>query len=197
MARGKDGYKSLLVKPEGGECDEVVSEENGILISMMLRQYFMSLKVMDQWKCWGPSMERHWGAVVGGVCKSHPVMEPKPKSPVVASESGKGKEGEDGKRKRSSWAEWTPAKLRERRSSITPLVEESDGNGAVGGAEQQEEDTVRDMDREMRIMRKVFRKWCRIAGVQGQACDSLGEDEFEVDWTKAIAPRVEGRIVMV
>ena len=76
-------------------------------------------------------------------------------------------------------------------------MEESDGNGMAGGAEQQDEENVRDMDREMRIMRKVFRKWCRIAGVQWQACYSLGEDEFEVDWTKAIAPRVEGRIVMI
>lgn len=60
MARGKDGYRSLLVQPEGGECEEVVSEENGILISAMLRQYFMSLTVMDKWTRWGPSMERHW-----------------------------------------------------------------------------------------------------------------------------------------
>ncbi|KAJ3556500.1 hypothetical protein NPX13_g10121 [Xylaria arbuscula] len=38
MARGKDGYDSLLVEPEGGVAEEIVSEENGILISMMLRQ---------------------------------------------------------------------------------------------------------------------------------------------------------------
>jgi 2',3'-cyclic-nucleotide 2'-phosphodiesterase (5'-nucleotidase family) len=60
MARGKDGYRSLLVQPEGGECEEVVSEENGVLISTILRQYFMSLTVMDKWAGWAPSMERHW-----------------------------------------------------------------------------------------------------------------------------------------
>lgn len=211
MARGKDGYKSLLVKPEGGECDEVVSEENGILISMMLRQYFMSLKVVDQWKCWGPSLQRHWGKVADGVCKT---LEPKPnnKSPIEKTSAvgvGGGDGAVDGKRKRGSWAEWTPAKLRERRSSITPLVEESDASSAasvqvvqVGAAaaavgEEEEEESVRDIDREMRIMRRVFTKWCRIAGVQGQTCDSLHEDEFEVTWTKAIAPRIEGRILMV
>ena len=36
-------------------------------------------------------MERHWAGVVGGVCS---VLEPKPKSPVLAS-AGKGKIGED------------------------------------------------------------------------------------------------------
>ena len=60
MGRGKDGYRSLLVQPEGGECEEVVSEENGMLISAMLRQYFMSLTVMAKWKGWGPSLARHW-----------------------------------------------------------------------------------------------------------------------------------------
>ncbi|KLU82216.1 flagellar associated protein [Magnaporthiopsis poae ATCC 64411] len=38
MSRGKDGYKSLRIKKEGGDAEEIVSEENGILISMMLRQ---------------------------------------------------------------------------------------------------------------------------------------------------------------
>lgn len=60
MGRGKDGYRSLLVQPEGGECEEVVSEENGMLISAMLRQYFMSLTVLAKWKNWGPSLDRHW-----------------------------------------------------------------------------------------------------------------------------------------
>jgi hypothetical protein len=62
MGRGKDGYRSLLVRPEGGECEEVVSEENGMLISAMLRQYFMSLTVLAKWKGWCPSMDRHWYA---------------------------------------------------------------------------------------------------------------------------------------
>lgn len=57
MARGKDGYDDLLIESEGGEAEEIVSEENGILISMMLRQYFMSLRVMGQWKYWGNNSE--------------------------------------------------------------------------------------------------------------------------------------------
>ncbi|KAK3949877.1 Metallo-dependent phosphatase-like protein, partial [Pseudoneurospora amorphoporcata] len=59
MARGKDGYSSLLVQSEGGECEEIVSEENGILISMLLRQYFMALKALDKWAFWGAEGDRH------------------------------------------------------------------------------------------------------------------------------------------
>ncbi|KAF8253844.1 Metallo-dependent phosphatase [Wilcoxina mikolae CBS 423.85] len=46
MARGKDGYE-VLTKEEGAE--EIVDEENGVLISMILRQYFLSLKVLGKW----------------------------------------------------------------------------------------------------------------------------------------------------
>jgi hypothetical protein len=63
MARGKDGYKSLLVKSEGGEVDEVVSEENGMLISTILRQYFLSLKVLGKWHNWSDSLDRYWNTV--------------------------------------------------------------------------------------------------------------------------------------
>ena len=67
-----------------------------------------------------------------------------------------------------------------------------------GAAPVQDSDVeVMAIDRELGIMRRVFRKWCRVAGVQGSLCDELKEGEFEVDWTKAIAPRVEGRIVCV
>ncbi|CRK25202.1 hypothetical protein BN1708_018150, partial [Verticillium longisporum] len=56
MARGKDGYDSLLVEPEGGTAEELISEENGILISAMLRQYFMGLRTVGQWK----NLSEHW-----------------------------------------------------------------------------------------------------------------------------------------
>ncbi|KAI4250026.1 MAG: hypothetical protein LQ352_005429, partial [Teloschistes flavicans] len=63
MGRGKDGFDSLLVQSEGGDAEEVVSEENGMLISMILRQYFLSLKILGRWKRGGKSMGRHWGDV--------------------------------------------------------------------------------------------------------------------------------------
>jgi len=48
MAKGKDGFESLT--KEEGDAEDVVDEENGILISMILRQYFLSLKVLGKWK---------------------------------------------------------------------------------------------------------------------------------------------------
>lgn len=63
MARGKDGYTSLLVQSEGGEIEELVSEENGMMISAILRQYFLSLKVMGRWRRMSVSLHKHWDTV--------------------------------------------------------------------------------------------------------------------------------------
>ncbi|KAK5652384.1 hypothetical protein OQA88_10576 [Cercophora sp. LCS_1] len=188
MARGKDGFKSLLVQPEGGECEEIVSEENGMLISAILRQYFMSLKVMDQWKQWTPSLTQHWNRVAS---KCQPtVFNPNgslPNSPVR-------EKGRPVLERKDSWAEWTPARLRERRN-LEPLAESGDSDSDDEQNEDQRE--AREIDRELRVMARAFHKWCRLAGVKGRACDTLKEDEIDVAWTKAISPRVEGRIVMI
>ena len=53
-------------------------------------------------------------------------------------------------------------------------------------------------DRELLIMRKVMKKWWRLAGLSGHPnlADEQGE-EFGVHWTKAIAPQLEGRIKII
>lgn len=239
MARGKDGYSSLLVQSEGGECEEVVSEENGILISMLLRQYFMALKALDKWAFWGAEEDRHWGLVVKGVDEGREpprslssTLEPKTgdgcdkATCVISDNEAKADQaqdptppGQDGlgtSKPLSNWTNWTPAKLRERRSTVKPLKEsqasvgDSSGSSSSGLSDSEEsggsrpssrvrgrDEDVRQIDREMRIMRRVARKWCRLAGVQSRACDCLDEGEFDVPWTKAVAPKVEGRVVMV
>jgi len=196
-----DGYKSLLIKSEGGEAEEVVDEENGILISAMLRQYFMALKVMDTWKNWTPTLEQHWDNVVSSVDCHHPHHQPSPTSerkehswsspPSSPSPSG--------------WGNWTADKIRERRSSVLPLSEHDDDDsednedGDTHESPQAAKDKrdVRTMDRELFVMRKVFRKWCRRTGIEARLGDELKEGEYAADWTKAIAPRLEGRIRMV
>ncbi|KAI1322567.1 Metallo-dependent phosphatase [Xylariaceae sp. FL0255] len=185
MARGKDGYDSLLAKSEGGQAEEIVSEENGILISMLLRQYFMSLRVMGK---------------VGTTHTHHEPCPPSPISPVMAS------------RRQTSIRERRASLLKPADTDETDSEDENDvegdagGDGAPDGCEGQGEqierrgskaDVVESLDRELNIMRQVFRKWTRIAGVKCKVCDSLREGEFEVDWTRAIAPKVEGRIVCV
>jgi 5'-nucleotidase len=87
MGRGKDGFTSLLVKPEGGECEEIISEENGVLISTILRQYFLSLKVLELWKRWSPSLHLTWTAVHEEIHDDHPIVEPRQHDDAVTKGS--------------------------------------------------------------------------------------------------------------
>ncbi|OTB00986.1 hypothetical protein M426DRAFT_323880 [Hypoxylon sp. CI-4A] len=187
MARGKDGYDSLLIESEGGTAEEIVSEENGILISMMLRQYFMSLRVVGQWKYWGKNMGRHWDHVTSQVNANHtqhdPITTSSPVSPTRRT-------------KTSGWDNWTAQKIRERKTWASS-VDETDGEEDSGSVEKAHVGDVEKIDREMQIMRRVFAKWARIAGVESQVGEELKDGEIEVDWTRAIAPKVEGRIICV
>ncbi|KIV77353.1 hypothetical protein PV11_09153 [Exophiala sideris] len=171
MGRGKDGFDSLLVQSEGGEAEEIVSEENGILISMLLRQYFMSLKIIGKWKHWGKSLSRHWNGVHEDLHETHPVVEPNRK----ALQNGS-------------------LKTKRRKSVMTTHLDNSDDE-IDHPVEVHEEEWS---ERELRIIQQVMRKWRRLAGLKEHAgcCDSMSEDEFQVDWTRAIAPRLEGRIRM-
>ena len=74
MARGKDGFDSLLAKSEGGEAEELVSEENGMLISTMLRQYFLSLKIVGRWRRWA-SLHNHWDEVHSKLHRDHGILD--------------------------------------------------------------------------------------------------------------------------
>lgn len=180
MGRGKDGFDSLLVRSEGGEAEEIVAEENGILISMLLRQYFMSLKIIGKWKYWGKSLSRHWDGIHDNLHATHPVVEPN--TGVDDDANTTTTTGGD-----------TARKSMQRRRSVmttgmagltgttTPL-DDSDDESDHRVTEHDEELT----ERELSIVRQVMRKWRRLAGLKGQAkcCDSLGEDEFQVDWTR-------------
>jgi hypothetical protein len=148
----------------------------------MLRQYFMALKVIGRWKHWEPYLDQHWGNIVSNVRKVHPVMDPKPPSPVTEKSHPLGR----------GWDSWM-AKIQERRASALPLDEHAEGNDDANTVE----DDLQKAEKELGIMRRVFGKWSRLAGIHGNACDTLKDDEFDVSWTKAIAPRVEGRIEMV
>ncbi|KIW76035.1 hypothetical protein Z517_10780 [Fonsecaea pedrosoi CBS 271.37] len=172
MGRGKDGYDSLLVKSEGGEAEEIVSEENGILISMMLRQYFMSLKIIGKWKHWGKSLSRHWDAIHENLHETHPVVEPNLDD--VSENQLKPMDSQTG--------------------TTTPLDDSEDESSH---RVQDHSDMLN--ERESLVARRVTRKWRRLAGVRCEAgcVDPMNEGEFQVDWTKAIAPRLEGRIRMV
>jgi len=191
MARGKDGYTSLLVKSEGGDAEEIVNEENGVLISTIIRQYFMSLKVMGKWKMWGKSMERHWDAVHKGMKVSCPEIEPKTSAnPLfrVAEALRKGPQQNDGTASSASSVNDDLSGY-DTDTSLSPTSPRHTVSPWSFGEDE----------RKMANVRKIIRKWRRLAGIQGEAaaCDPMGEGEFQVKWTKAIAPRLERRIQMV
>lgn len=183
MGRGKDGYTSLLIEEEGGKAKEIVSEENGVLISTILRQYFMSLKVLGKWKYWGPSMNRKFDRVQSSLQRNHTFVEPNaPASPVEARHPGISK-----------------VKAAERSGRASPSDSDMSDEDEDDGADYDDSKPIRFSERELSILRRVMAKWWRLAGLKGSAklCDVLGAEEFQVNWTKAIAPRLEGRIVEV
>jgi 5'-nucleotidase len=197
MVRGKDGFTSLMLEEEGGPAKSVVGDETGLLISMILRQYFMSLKVLGKWKNWSHNMGRHWGKVHNGLHDLHPVREPvkvgEPREDKTASKNASKVKTED-----------VPSLVGQAMLSGTDAVE-ADGTPAKHDHDSDSEDDHTDIppvpsnlsrsERELLIARKVMRKWWRLAGLKGHPnmCSEVGE-EFGVHWARGIAPKLEGRI---
>ena len=190
MGRGRDGYNSLLVRSEGGEAEEVVSEENGILISMVLRQYFMSLKVLGKWARWSPSLHRHWGGVHDRLHAGGKVHEPSPvnerikhnRASFVRADAGKAKTDVDGRLVDSD----TDDENDDHHAGLASSI------GGVGSVEEKKR-------REMHIARVYSRRWMDLADIERRDVGMVGEKtgEWELPhWTKGIAPRLEERIIL-
>ncbi|RAR05390.1 5'-nucleotidase-like protein [Stemphylium lycopersici] len=182
MGRGKDGYTSLLIEEEGGVAVEVVSEENGVLISTILRQYFMSLKVLGKWKRWGKSMSGKFDDIQTNLKKhGHAFHEPSPASPIAPRHPSVERVANETTTASSTDSE-----------SEDPDADEDEDDGAAYDSTA----PIAFSDGQVEIIRRVMRKWWRLAGLKGhpELCDELGGGEFVVNWTKAIAPRLEGRI---
>ncbi|KAL9019627.1 MAG: hypothetical protein Q9185_003092 [Variospora sp. 1 TL-2023] len=212
MGRGKDGFTPLLVRSEGGEAEEVVSEENGILISMMLRQYFMSLKVLRRWKGWGPSMGRHWAGV----------------QQKLRANGGPVDVGVEPKQQTHKHTRSGNLKTHHHNSGGYDVDthddnddgdddDDDDGEGlsasetAVAEGEQE--------GRRLTLARSAVRHWMRVAGIKAEQVGTVDEEQeqkdttttttttstaggdglllLSPDWTRGIAPRLEGRIVII
>lgn len=196
MGRGKDGYTSLLIEHEGGTAEEIVSEENGVLISTILRQYFMSLKVLGRWKYWGPSIARKFDRVQHSLQRTHSFM---PASPSIERKQPLFPQVQHPSVERVKLGERSTSadSASSEDSEVDPYLDEQENED--DGAEYDDSKPIRFTEREMSVIRRVMKKWWRLAGLEGQpkVCDTLQEDEFQVNWTTAIAPRVEGRIVEI
>ena len=191
MGRGKDGYDSLLVRSEGGEAEEIVSEENGILISMVLRQYFMSLKVLGKWARWSASLHRHWGGVHDRLHVGGRVHEPSPLKNKTQSHHN------------DNHNATTQTNAENAKTDVDGRLVDSDTDdekdhhheglpASFGSAEDKK-------GREMQIARVYTRRWMDLTGIERRDVGMVGEKSGEWElphWTRGIAPRVEGRIVV-
>lgn len=182
MGRGKDGYDSLLVKSEGGEAEEVVSEENGILISMILRQYFMSLKVLGRWRRWGPHLHKHWTSVHEEMSESirDPGLPEHAETTAIPNRHGNHHHQRHG-----------------HRILVDGHLVDSDTDDEHNHAHHVPSD-AEEKERQGRVMRTVSRKWMKLAGIQHKhlATGEDDEEEFLPHWTRGIAPKLEGRILI-
>lgn len=184
MGRGKDGYSSLLCQSEGGSAEEVVSEENGILISMILRQYFMSLKVLGKWVRWSPSLGRHWGKVHEGLHVNGKVKAP-----------GDDKRGVKHGRTGSLRAQTTKTGTDDNSKIVDSDSEDERDERLAPDAENEEQRR----NRQMHIARVFTRRWMDLTKISRQRA-GMSEEHSDVwllpPWTKGIAPRIEGRIIV-
>ncbi|PHH60029.1 hypothetical protein CDD81_2197 [Ophiocordyceps australis] len=203
MGRGKDGYESLLVESKGGKAQEIVDEENGILLSAMLRQYFMSLRTIGQWK----KLPRNWKSVTEDTKESTSATEQQPRDTnsrgnygslgLHKDTSNKDDQGDESGTGEAAWRRF----LRQRLGlDKQPPSEDDDddhfdpdkdtGQGDAAG------DAETGMDLEILLLRKFWARWVLKAGVKSAVCDALHKGEYAVDWTRVIAPTLEGRIKM-
>ena len=197
MTRGKDGYSSLRVVSDGGMAEEVVTEENGILLSMILRQYFMSLKILGKWTRWSPSLHRHWGIVHERLHKDGRVHEPNHlKRGIKHKRTGtellppaNGKTDVDGK----------PVDSDTDDEIMDHELETQAMDGIDIGASMASLRGVDDQKRRERHIAKVFlRRWMDIVGIERSDVGMVHEhaESNLPHWTRGIAPRLEGRIIV-
>ena len=196
MARGRDGYTSLV--PAAGREgqppeDEIVSEENGVLISAILRQFFLSLRVVDRWAAAAAgdaSARRHWDAVRRGVAAAHGVVDPPPPRGAAAA-----------LRRTPAQRAAGEARARGGYGGAGGGADDSDAHpDPVGGLSAAAVAHGEAQERRLAIARRVVRQWRRLAGLceDAAACDSLREGEFEVPWTKvSLSPTLSIPVILL
>ncbi|KAJ5087065.1 hypothetical protein NUU61_008372 [Penicillium alfredii] len=211
MARGKDGFASLLVQSEGGKVEEIVCEENGVLISTILRQYFLSLKVMGKWQRWSPSLKRHWGSVHHNLHGKGWLKPPSATSSPISEKTPGRRLGHRPALQRTARTAYYYGRFPDEANPET-------ANGTNGDAMDSDSDedpevltsprpttnyvthparSSAEEEHRLQLARRVVRKWMRHTGLQPTTLNAMdGEGEFTPAWTSGISPRLEGRIVI-
>ncbi|XWW98742.1 hypothetical protein V2A60_006744 [Cordyceps javanica] len=205
MGRGKDGYDCLLVESEGGQAEELVDEENGILISTMLRQYFMALRTIGKWR----KLSEHWEAVASKLKSNTEVAQTQESSDDLERSltlSRKSSYESDVDRS-NSWHDFILARLGHNKlphddddeddEALHEIAEDGVADDETHAEPDVGADPDNEMDIEILLLRKFWARWTKKAGIKSCVCEPAGDGGCLVDWTRLIAPTVEGRITMV
>lgn len=182
-----DGFSSLLVKSEGGEVEEIIDEESGMLISAMLRQYFMALRTVGQWS----NLSSHWNHVADE-CGHTELPSEVFKGESHISRLKLHEDKADGHK--DPWHKFLRSRLG---FSKKPHDEDSDHFDTGTESDHTGSDSDSQIDLEILLMKKFWGRWAHRAGIKSKVCDCLKESECAVDWTRVIAPVLEGRIKIV
>ncbi|KAL4891146.1 Metallo-dependent phosphatase-like protein [Aspergillus ambiguus] len=203
MGRGKDGFASLLVQSAGGEVEEVVDEESGVLVSTLLRQYFLSLRVMGKWQRWSKSMVRHW-ATVHENFQSNGWLKPPSAEVSPVSEKGPRRPALERTRKTYYYGRFKETEVAENGEDAErddDMDSDSDSDPEILTSPQPTYVTLparsaAEEERRLRLARRALRKWMHRTGLHPSTLSDVDELGYTPTWTQGIAPRLEGRIVI-
>ncbi|KAL2817500.1 Metallo-dependent phosphatase-like protein [Aspergillus cavernicola] len=207
MARGKDGFSSLLVQSEGGEAEELVDEESGTLISTLMRQYFLSLKVTSKWEHLGKSMTRHWADVQKNM-QMNGFLKPPSALPSPATEKVPARLTRPALNRKQHYyygrfAENETTNEGEELAMDDSLDSDSDSDPDILISPRPTTNYVtlparstQEEERRLHLARWATRRWLHRAKINSTMDETAGEDPFTPTWTPGIAPGLEGRIVI-
>ncbi|THY42898.1 5'-nucleotidase [Aureobasidium pullulans] len=199
MVKGGDGYTCLRTQLQGGSTTSIVDEENGILVSMLLRQHFLSSMTVGRWKHWGAALGHHWGTVQEQLRRTGSVVERTDTSHTFRRDSNDvsarrtSVDVSSGRRKSSAVWDRPPIRIVEPAEiGLSESEDESEVTAPVLARELSPE------EHELVVARKAMRKWWRLAGLSKRhAMGYETGEELGVGWTRGICPQMEGRIKMV
>ncbi|KOS21910.1 5'-nucleotidase [Escovopsis weberi] len=196
---------------EGGEVEEIIDEESGILIPTMLRQYFMALRTLGQWR----RLSDTWLRVAESSKKTQlPTADLPAASSLsrlhIADDDDDADNNDADADENKAWRAFQRERIGFGKQPHEDDDDEVDdrafdptvaggtptppgnGGGAAGDVGQLR------IDVEVILMRKYCGLWARRAGVKlGRVADPMTEAECAVDWTRVISPVLDGRIKMV
>ena len=209
MGRGKDGFSSLLVQSEGGDAEEIVPEESGVLISVILRQYFLSLKVMGSWARWSPGLRRHWDRVHANLHGDGYLAKPSPKP---TGQEGSVDVHKLPQQRKSSKQRYYYGRFPQDRKNLDVDADVSEHDHMDSDSDDDPEvlkspvpttnyvtapaKSSEDEHRRLRLARWATRKWMKLV-ISGETTPvAEGLHDAAPLWTPGIAPKLEGRIII-